>query len=894
MNPVLLPPRTSIRLGRRFGGVFLRGVLAVLLLAIAAYPTNGQVDTALVQAVVEINIDGGPKQVVPAVSYNSTMLVPLRTFLEMGELQLDEYVADSSATVMVQPGDIPVRFHPDSGLLTRGDSLLTLEPMEAVWWDGELYVATEVLDRAFGVATSMDWTNLTVLVGRVSALPVIRRARRERRHELLTRPEPPPLPPLSTRPPESIADGAVFEWSMTTPTDGTADDLTLVTGLGAKFYGGSVELRHQLRNARGPAASDLRLSWTRAWPHRDWIRQVGIGDVRSSGLRAKLIRGLTVTNAPFIRSSEFDVEQVLGRLPAGWEVELYEGGRLRGYDEVDALGVFRLPIHLRYGQNPYELVLYGPTGEVIRERRTIRVPYSRIPAGELEYAVASGLCRYEPCHGMFSADLRYGVTNWVTVQAGSDYFSRRATDDLWQPYAAVSAAPLTFLRLTGEAIHNGQLRAAIGVEPTTTFKMDLSHTVFDEEGRLYRAGAFERIRTEGSLFWQPQGVRSSFYFQLVGYHSSGPAGKRNFQRLSATARLGKVRHSFGLRHDFTRQGTLYADHRTGIDWNTDFVYTGNRRWLRTASIRTGVSIDAGDGLSRLRAAIGRQIAKGARIDVAVGWLRNGGVGLDIGFNTVISGPRLGTRNRFNTESGADGLMFVDGSVVVDPDTREVRLSDGRDLGRAGISGVVFLDENDNGVQDFGERGLSGVPVRVGGWHEETDALGHFATWDLIPYEDSFVELDRLSFDDPRLVPLNSTIVVAPTPNSFQSIHVPVVVGAEISGYVMLDGVGVAGVPVALHNLTIGRTITLVTFSDGGFYSVSIPPGEYDVTVPESVLDRLGAAATPVTINVPSGQGDKRVEGLVVNIERVSDEPSVLDRYTRSGYDRSRRSTEGIN
>ncbi len=240
------------------------------------------------------------------------------------------------------------------------------------------------------------------------------------------------------------------------------------------------------------------------------------------------------------------------------------------------------------------------------------------------------------------------------------------------------------------------------------------------------------------------------------------------------------------------------------------------------------------------------------------------------------------------------MMFVDGSVVFDPDTRDIRLSDGRDIGRAGISGVVFLDENDNGVQDFGERGLAEVPLLVGGQHELTDATGQFATWELFPYEDSYIDVDRLSFDDPRLVPLNDRIAVSPTPNSYQTIHVPVVIGAEISGYVVFEGQGLPGVPVELHNLTIGRTITLVTFSDGAFYSVSIPPGEYDITVPQEVLDRIGASATTVQINIPSGQGDKRIEDLTINVERESGEPGLLDRFTRNRGNRSASRSEGNN
>ena len=872
------------------GEVLPRAVLFAGLLSAGAVPCAAQVDSALIQAVVEIRIDGGPSQVVPAVSHNSTMLVPLRSFLEMSEIALIEFSPDSSATVLLQPGNIGLRFSPDSGHFALGDSLFALAPLDAVWWDGELYLATNVLDRAFGVSTSMDWANLTVLVGRVSGLPVIRRARRERRRAMLDRPGAAQPPPIVTRPPESLADGGVLEWSFTSPTNGTVDNLALATGLGAKFYGGSVELRHRMRNVAGSIDSDARLSWARAWPTRKWIRQVGIGDVRSNGLRARTIRGVVVTNAPFIRSSEFDTEEVLGRLPTGWEVELYERGRLRGYDEVDALGVFRIPLQMRYGQNPYELVLYGPSGEVIRKNHTIRVPFSRLPAGELEYAVAGGACRYQSCRGMFGADVRYGLSRAVTVQAGSDFLSREADADLWQPYAAVSAAPVGFLRLTGEAVYHGHLRGSIGIEPTTDFRFDFSHSIFDEAGSTVSRTFFERTNTEGSLFWQPRGARGSFFFQLVGNHSTGPFTRRNLQRLSATARRGPVRYSLGLRHDFFQQGQAAGDHRSGIDGSADLLLSGNRWWQKATSVRTGLSLDAGHGFSKIRTAVGRQVAKKARLDIGFGWIRHGGFSLDVGFNTVLSGPRFGTRSHFNTGGGSDGVMFVDGSVAFDPKSRAVHLSDGRDLGRAGISGVVFLDENDNGLQDFGERGLAGVPIRVGGWYEETDANGHFATWDLFPYENSFIEIDQLALDDPRLVPLSTVITVTPTPNSFQSIHVPVVVGAEINGYVLLDGQGLPGVPVVLHNLTIGRTITLMTFSDGAFYQVSIPPGEYDIGVPEEVLERMGASAPTLQINVPSGQGDKRIEELTINVERVSEEPGILDRLIRSHANRVGRPT----
>jgi hypothetical protein len=65
-------------------------------------------------------------------------------------------------------------------------------------------------------------------------------------------------------------------------------------------------------------------------------------------------------------------------------------------------------------------------------------------------------------------------------------------------------------------------------------------------------------------------------------------------------------------------------------------------------------------------------------------------------------------------------------------------------------------------------------------------------------------------------------------------------------------------------------------------------------VPEEVLERLGAAATAIQINIPSGQGDKRIEELIVNLERVSDEPGILDRYDRNHRRQQRERSKGNN
>ena len=185
------------------------------------------------------------------------------------------------------------------------------------------------------------------------------------------------------------------------------------------------------------------------------------------------------------------------------------------------------------------------------------------------------------------------------------------------------------------------------------------------------------------------------------------------------------------------------------------------------------------------------------------------------------------------------------------------MGDGADLDRAGIACVLFRADNGNGVRDRGEPGLAGIPVRVGGFAAQTDSDGRFSAWGLFPSEPVQIEVDTLALTDPHLLLPASVIRVRPTPNAFGEIQIPVVVGAEISGFVVIGDQAVAGVPVVLRDLNTGREVQVITFGDGGFYKAAVPPGDYEVTLPEAVLDQLNAFAPPLPIFVPPGPGEKR-------------------------------------
>lgn len=851
-----------------------------MALAIAAVPARAQnpasqdatwQDTSYVDAVIRLAIDAGPSEVMPALAYNAKLLLPIRQLMHLAELRLEAMALHDSASVILQPGNVRLVFRPAAHQLFRDGDSVAYDAHDVTWWDGDLFVETALLDRLLGVTTSVEWEGLAATIGHSGGLPVVARARRERRQQMLGghRPAPDVLDVALQR---RTLDGAVASWSLTAARRGPSEQLSLDLGLGAELLGGSAEVRPLLYSTDGFSGADVRASWFKAWGEENHhIRQVRLGDLQSSGRRSRLLQGVAITNAPFIRSSEFDVEHLVNNVPAGWEAELYEGGQLLAYSDPDAVGAFAVPLQLGYGQNPFEVVYYGPGGETIRRTRTIRVPFSRLPSGHLEYALAAGRCRFDPCDGVVSADARYGVTSRLTVQGGWDAIafgmdSITGGGTMWQPYAIVSGAPLPQLALTGEAVVNDHMRASANFEPTMDLRATAEFTQFSP-GSARASGTnilSEQTRSEGSLFWRPGWMRGTLIFQGAGVFSSGPVTQRRLERLSASTRYGRFRYGLGVLHDELLLNGTGTPH-LAIDASADAALAGPWSWLRSSTVQGQMAFEPSNGLTALRASLGRGIGQLLRLDAGLGWLRGTGVSLEVAFSTAMPGPRVGARTRV-TSLGSEALMYSSGSLAYDPRTQLVQLSDVADLGRGGISGVLFQDDNANGKQDPGENGIPNIPVLVGGYPSQTDANGRFAAFGMFPSEPLQIDVDTLSFGNPRLVLPAAVLRVRPSPNAFGDIAVPVVVGAEVSGYVVLGDEPVAGVTVILRELNTGAEVKTVTYRDGAFYKAAVPPGEYEVVLPDAVLAQLKATAPPLSIFVPPGAGDKHFEDLALRLE----------------------------
>ena len=118
--------------------------------------------------------------------------------------------------------------------------------------------------------------------------------------------------------------------------------------------------------------------------------QIAIGDVetQSSQLtgQSAVGRGAFISNQPLGRQSRFSSTTIRGTMPSGWDAELYRNGQLIASQvETDDGRYEFLDIDLYYGQNDLEVVLYGPQGQIRRERFDQPVGTNNVEPGKTYY-----------------------------------------------------------------------------------------------------------------------------------------------------------------------------------------------------------------------------------------------------------------------------------------------------------------------------------------------------------------------------------------------------------------------------------------------------------------------------------------------------------------------------
>ena len=616
-----------------------------------------------------------------------------------------------------------------------------------------------------------------------------------------------------------------------------------------------------------------------------------LGDVSTNstalGVQTTVGRGAYVTNRPLNRPASFDRTTFRGELPDGWDAELYRNDQLIGYVQSRGDGRYEfIDVQLQYGQNRFEVVLYGPQGQIRRDVKMVPVGLDSIPPRETYYwaAVQDAGRDLINLNGVETSDF-LGWRGGFGLERGLD------------PKTSVAASWFTAM-LRGQRQHflEGSVRRAIG--PTL---VELASAANLAGGYAVRGQVLAQVSetlVSGESAWLFGGYQSERYDRDVRRLNSMSVDHsfrfgRNYLPLRAEIRYidridGGSRLEASSRLSFNiKQINASAE----LEWVKDRSPGGSDPAARLdASLRLSGRI----GGLRLRGEASFALSgdSGFRESKITGEWRAGEKSdwkVDLAYSANDNRARLsfGHTRRFRrfaltgqVEAASDGSVAAGLNLAFslgpDPHSGGIRVASEKLASSGQAFALVFQDENADGVRQPGEAVQEAVELTAGlsGRGLPTDAKGRTVIDGLQPFEPILIGIDASSLPDPFVQPATSGVVVTPRPGVPVIIELPLVSAGEISGNLQREGGKIlSGVDIELLDKT-GRVVkTTRSEYDGFFLFEFVPYGSYKLRVAAlsanvvgvetalPALAELGKASGSVDLGIVTAKPAQRIAGI---------------------------------
>ena len=616
-----------------------------------------------------------------------------------------------------------------------------------------------------------------------------------------------------------------------------------------------------------------------------------LGDVATNttplGIQTTAGRGAFITNRPLNRPASFDRTVFRGELPDGWDAELYRNEQLIGYVQSRGDGRYEfLDVQLLYGQNRFEVVLYGPQGQVRRDVKMIPVGLDSIPPRETYYWAAV-------------QDAGRDLVNLNGVDP-SDYLGLRGGFGLERgidPKTSVAVSMFTaMLRAERQYYLEGSVRRAIG--PTLVELATAANLVGGYAVRGQILAQVGQTLVSGESAWLSGGYQSERYDRDV----------RRFNSMSLDHSI-----KFGRQYLPVRAEVRYIDRIDGgkrleagarLSFNINTINASTElEWVKEKNpfgLGSEPRLDASLRLSgrvgglRLRgeATFGVTGDRGFRESKITGEWRAGEHSdwkVEAGYSNGESRGRLalGHTRRFKhvaltgqIEAASDGSVAAGLSLAFslgpNPHSNGIRVASEKLASSGQAFAIVFQDENADGIRQPDEPLQKEVELTAGlsARGAPTDGQGRTIIDGLQPYEKILIGIDASSLPDPFVQPATSGVVVTPRPGVPVIIELPLVSAGEISGTLQREGgKTLSGVDVEL--IDKNSRVVKVTRSeyDGFFLFEFVPYGRYSLRVAalsanvvgvETALPslaELGKASGSVDLGIVTAKSAQRIAGV---------------------------------
>tara|TARA_R110002012_G_scaffold159898_1_gene321568 strand:- start:1552 stop:4635 length:3084 start_codon:yes stop_codon:yes gene_type:complete len=737
--------------------------------------------------------------------------------------------------------------------------------------DGDIYVEAAAISKWMDLDFEFDFANLELFTDSDIPLPIEQRlARQSRRANRSSGRGEAVLPMLQSN--YQAITAPLVDVQLATTIDPDRDSARYSV-LGSHDF---AYLNSQFFVAGNDSdeLSDVRLTLSKESLNGDLLgplnaTQVQFGDITpvnvGIGNTASQSRGFRVTNSKLTQINDNKTINLTGDIQLGWDIELYRNGILIDQQMSLQSGRYEFnDVDLLFGDNQFELIMYGPQGQIESQTEQYFITTNSVEQGEGQYrfsvadvgeslfGISTVSTALDP-GVLLSGVYNRGITDWFSLSAGVSSLLADAGED--QQYFSLGSNLALFDRVLLDGIvqinQDQQTRAEFGARTrigdtalSADYYMDERSVLFTDEqlndeqtnlddtqlyqqfalnmsGELYKANSFGvNYQNEWRHTTLEDGLRSDLLSNQLSINSRllyvshelnwlKTDDEFSEEQFSGTLRLQK---SFG--RVFTRLNAIYS-----IKPESQLEQVSTELYMPlTTELQSQLELIYYPQIDDYRATLG------------LNWQH------DLFYFTA------------DTEYDKDGDWSIGlnmrFSFGYDP-LGEQFFMNRRSMASSGAMAVrVFEDLNLNGQFDSDEPLIENAKIKAlqNYRHGTTDKTGVAMLSSMTNNVRTDIVLDRRSLEDPFLINAIPGVSVTPRAGHLDVLDFPVVQSGELEGVVYVSNASgdeevATYAPIRLYDSKGNEVNSTVTEFDGYYLFTDLLPDDYQMRIDASYLEK---------------------------------------------------------
>ncbi|MBQ4836338.1 hypothetical protein [Pseudoalteromonas luteoviolacea] len=740
-----------------------------------------------------------------------------------------------------------------------GDQIVRFDTSDFAQIDGEVYFDARRVSSWFGLQFKFNYQDLKLQMSSEQQLPIERRIERQNRQfSPGTAQQSPVLPWKAT--PYQVWSPPLLDIQGSFNTMNLKDNVASLSLLGSQdiaFW----NTAYFLSGRSGDLLSESRISASRE--NESGVdfgpitaTQVEIGDVLGTRIggnyRTSYARGVRVSDRPLYRQIDTQTVRISGVIQVGWDVELYQNGLMIDQRLNVQSGLYDFEsIELYFGSNEFELVMYGPQGQVLQESRSYFVAGNNIAEGEGYFdtsIVDTGKTLLGDNVGMPD------ISGWNLLSRYDYGFS----DDL-SVYGGMRYG------LEGqENVSQLNIGASYDVWNKGILNVDLSRD--DQGARYYQFQGRTQVNQHAlSFVLTDHKVRTELgqallqHTQEFAVRAAGTLYRHNHVRLNYQNTLNWRREQAGsdfLGSSLLSVATQFGTFSNQLDYHqtnsaSDHTLKGITRWqgrVRGTYGRIGLSyqLHPQKQLSDYQIQLSRILD--SQFDVELDYTKSLiNEDYEIGAGVNWQHDRFRLTGRFSYLQNDDWQVGLTGqfSLGYQSYSNEFFITDRRLASTGSVLVKVFLDQNNNAIFDGNDRLLEGVKIRsVQGFSQAfTDTKGVALLGNMPLNRQTDIVMDEESLPDPFYIAAHDGRSITPRKGFLAYLEYPVVHAGELEGVAYEKDLNGQEQPLAYADIElVGRNqkvvATVKSAYDGYYVFSNIRPGQYEARVKKRSTDNF--------------------------------------------------------